>query len=431
MLFMSIISIFLIFAAVSIFVQQYQERNFRRVVIAEKLQDYNNHLAEMVDLSDSLSRSQLDTYVRAHSLENLRLTLIDTLGNVVYDNVYADYARLGNHLNRNEVKKALASGQGTVIERESSAANVDYFYSAAYYPKDNIIVRSALPYDEMLAEQLSPGKMYVWFSVAIIAILTIFLIWFVRRIVSRLEHRKALDLLKMRRELTQDISHELKTPITSAMAYLETIISQDNLPPEIVADFQKKSYAQLEQLAALAQDISTINRLDYRPEFYPVEQVDVEKVVRKVVNDVGIHLERHKIKFFSDVPEQTVVEGNENLIYGIFRNLIDNSISYAGDGAVVELMMKDEGAYLKFQFFDDGPGVPYESLKNLFDRFYRVDKGRERSLGSTGLGLSIVKNSVLFHGGTISARNLKTNGLCITFTLSKEHQGGGTSRGDV
>ena len=119
-----------------------------------------------------------------------------------------------------------------------------------------------------------------------------------------------------------------------------------------------------------------------------------------------------------DLPPEIPLMGNEGLLYSIFRNLLDNSIAYAGIGTRVSLQCQgpSEGCW-HFTFSDNGVGVPADHLPHLFERFYRVDKGRSRRIGGTGLGLAIVKNAVLFHHGTIMVRQVSAGGLEFVFTL--------------
>ena len=121
------------------------------------------------------------------------------------------------------------------------------------------------------------------------------------------------------------------------------------------------------------------------------------------------------------IPDEMTVNGNPSLIYSIFLNLTDNAVAYAGEGVTITISARenDEGNAYLFTFSDNGVGVPQKHLGRLFERFYRVDKGRSRKLGGTGLGLSIVKNAVLTHGGKISVRNNPDGGLCFTFSLPK------------
>ena len=121
------------------------------------------------------------------------------------------------------------------------------------------------------------------------------------------------------------------------------------------------------------------------------------------------------------LPGDPTIHGNYSLLYSIFRNLYDNSIAYAGEGSRITVnCYKEDPKFYYFSFADTGVGVSQEHLNRLFERFYRVDKGRSRKLGGTGLGLAIVKNSVIIHGGTISAKNNQGGGLEFVFTLAKE-----------
>ena len=150
------------------------------------------------------------------------------------------------------------------------------------------------------------------------------------------------------------------------------------------------------------------------------EYVDLSQLVKNILNEVALNIEEKQITVLNRLPENLKINGNSSLLYSIFRNLMDNAIAYAGIGITVtiECFREDENFYY-FSFSDTGVGVAEEHLNRLFERFYRVDKGRSRKLGGTGLGLAIVKNAVLFHGGTIFAKNNVHKGLEFVFTLQK------------
>lgn len=133
---------------------------------------------------------------------------------------------------------------------------------------------------------------------------------------------------------------------------------------------------------------------------------------------------KKQIRVINLLPKNLILSGNSSLLYSIFRNLTDNAIAYAGTGVQITInCFREDEKFYYFSFADTGVGVPEEHLNRLFERFYRVDKGRSRKLGGTGLGLAIVKNSVLFHGGTIFAKNAPTGGLEFVFTLQKNDAG--------
>lgn len=228
------------------------------------------------------------------------------------------------------------------------------------------------------------------------------------------------DKARLKRQLTQNVAHELKTPVSSIQGYLETIVSNPDIDEETKSQFIQRCYAQSKRLSSLLADISTLNRLDDAPQCYEFERVDIPELLQSVRRDTSMQMEANHVTFRALVEPGVVVDGNPSLLYSIFRNLTDNSIAYGGDGVTitVQVISEDEGFYT-FSFSDNGPGVASEHIPHLFERFYRVDKGRSRKMGGTGLGLAIVKNSVLLHRGSISVRKGMAGGLEFIFTLPK------------
>lgn len=226
---------------------------------------------------------------------------------------------------------------------------------------------------------------------------------------------------RLKRQLTQNIAHELKTPVSSIQGYLETILSTPDLPQEKMQTFLERCYAQSNRLTRLLRDISVLTRMDEAANLIDMEKVDISVLVGTIVNEVALELEEKDITVVNSLKPHIQLRGNFSLLYSIFRNLMDNAIAYAGTHIHVHIscFREDENFYY-FSFADTGVGVSPEHLSRLFERFYRVDKGRSRKLGGTGLGLAIVKNAVLIHGGTISAKNNPGGGLEFVFTLAKE-----------
>lgn len=228
------------------------------------------------------------------------------------------------------------------------------------------------------------------------------------------------DKTRLKRQLTQNVAHELKTPVSSIQGYLETIVSNPDLDEKTKDQFIQRCYAQSRRLSSLLADISTLNKLDDAPQGYDFEDVNILEVLQSVQRDTSMQMEENHVTFRALVEPDVIVNGNPSLLYSVFRNLTDNSIAYGGEGVTVTVQILDEdsGSYT-FSFSDNGPGVAPEHIPHLFERFYRVDKGRSRKMGGTGLGLAIVKNAVLLHRGTISARLGVAGGLEFIFTLPK------------
>lgn len=575
-LFLSVITLFVAFAACFMLFQYQREKSYKTELLNTQLQNYNEQLYSY--MADAGSLDSLKNYIMTHMIPNLRVTIITPEGKVIFDSTDKNLEEFQNHSSRKEVQDALMYGSGYAINRFSESIDgEEFFYSAKYFPKHRIILRSALPYNLSLTEHLEADMGYVWFTILICIVLMIIFYRFTcklgksitnlqqfalkadknepidmdilrtfpknelgeisqhiitiykrlhrakealyierEKLISHLqtsheglgvftkerkeilvnslftqyinnisdrnlsstneiftipelkpiieflnknegnyskeEKRTALHLNKnartftieciifqdlsfeisinditqeeeqarLKRQLTQNIAHELKTPVSSIQGYLETILSNPNIPKETVKTFLERSYAQSNRLTTLLRDISVLTRMDEAPEMMEREAVNLSLVVENIINEVNLGLEEKHIKVINLMPQALMINGNHSLLYSIFRNLMDNAIAYAGTNIQITInCFRQDDTFYYFSFSDSGVGVEEEHLTRLFERFYRVDKGRSRKLGGTGLGLAIVKNAVLFHGGTIFAKNAPNGGLEFVFTLQK------------
>ena len=552
-LFLSVISLFLVFAICFIAYQYQREREYKIELLNTQLQDYNSRLYERLNNSAAIEEVT-SKYIREHALQDLRVTLIDLQGNVIYDSYKNQNQPLESHLNRPEVQKALKEGNGFDVRRTSETTGLPYFYSATRY--GDYMIRSALPYNVSLINNLQADPHYLWFTATISLLLIIIFYKFTNKLgtsISQLrefamradrnepiemamqsafphnelgeisqhiiqiyrrlhETKEALyiereklithlqisheglgiftkdkkeilvnnlftqysnlisdsnletteevfaiselkeiinfinknqqqrsrgkdekrmsvtinkngrnfiveciifqdasfeisindvtqeeEQVRLKRQLTQNIAHELKTPVSSIQGYLETIVNNENISREKMNTFLERCYAQSNRLSRLLRDISVLTRMDEAANMIDMERVDISVLVGNII------------------------KGNYSLLYSIFRNLMDNAIAYAGSNIQINInCFREDENYYYFSFADTGIGVSPEHLNRLFERFYRVDKGRSRKLGGTGLGLAIVKNAVIIHGGNISAKNNQGGGLEFVFTLAKE-----------
>lgn len=226
---------------------------------------------------------------------------------------------------------------------------------------------------------------------------------------------------RMKRQLTQNVSHELKTPVSSIQGYLETILSNLDLSPDKRQFFLERCYSQSTRLTGLLRDISVLNRLDEASEMFDLTEVNITKLIAEIQKECSQDMEEKHITSEIILPGDPTVFGNNSLLYSIFRNLYDNAIAYAGENIRITVnCYKEDPKYYYFSFSDNGVGIPEEHINRIFERFYRVDKGRSRKIGGTGLGLSIVKNGVNFHKGQISAKSSPGKGVTFFFTLKKK-----------
>ena len=273
-----------------------------------------------------------------------------------------------------------------------------------------------MPFDEVSDWHL------LLFSLAVMAVLAFLLFRYARRMDERISREQAEKENRMRRELTQNIAHELKTPVASILGYTETILDNPAISDDMSRQFIVRTHSQAQRLTALLQDISTLNKMDYAPDLLKMERVDVSALFADIVQETALAIDARQMTLRNYLPQDIIVRGNPSLLYSIFRNLVDNAVSYAGQGSVVEVSAVEQPSHWRFTFKDNGIGIPAEHLPRIFERFYRIDKGRSRDMGGTGLGLAIVKNAVLLHGGNIAISNAEPSGLKFEFTLSKKGQ---------
>lgn len=468
-LFFSVLAIFLVFAVCFIVFQQARERQYKIGILDTRLEDFNQRLASFIQDDSIFSKASfqakydvLKTQCARLGYRDLRVTIVGKGGNVLFDNTRRDFANLPSHSSRPEIRTALRDGHGTSVGRYSNTLKHDFFYSATYFPNENIIIRSALPYNHDLARSLQLDQHFIWFALAVFIILGVLLYRFVDRLgtninklkifASRADHNESLDtddlaefpndelgeiaerIIKiykrlqstrqeqdiLKRQLTQNIAHELKTPVASIQGYLETIMENPHIDGATKDQFLSRCYAQSERLTALLRDISTLNRLDDASDMQrqSFDNVNISEIVQNIQKETALQLKEHHMTVHNQLPGELIVKGNSSLLYSVFRNLTDNAIAYAGDGTEITISARGHEDYWTFNFSDNGVGVPEEHLPRLFERFYRVDKGRSRKLGGTGLGLAIVKNAILLHRGTIRVKNNPTGGLCFTFTIA-------------
>ena len=467
-LLLSIGGVFLLFA-VCFSVYQYQrEKVYKIDILHSRLQMYNYEMVQTLG-EDSLTNSRLfRDYVERHSMEGLRVSIIDRNGRVILDSYEPQVDSLGNHLQRLEIRQALHNGNGYDIKRLSQSTHETYFYSATRF--GNVIVRTAVPYSAELTRSLQADSTYIYYAIVLTLLLGVVLylstnrisrhIGYLREFAMKAEQGEQLDhelerrlpndelgdishtiiklywklrhseedKVRIKRQLTQNAAHELKTPAASIHGYLESILDNPDMPEEKKKHFLERCYAQSERMSKLLLDMSALTKLDEMDDNRSrtqrdYRQVNVLQVLQSALDDTSLQLQEKGITPVLQLPGHVEVLGDQSLIYSIFRNLIDNAIAYATGASRIAIICNEvehEGRHFyEFLVSDNGPGVEPQHLEHLFERFYRVDKGRSRKLGGTGLGLAIVKNAVAAHGGTTTALATPGGGLTIKFTLAR------------
>lgn len=447
--------------------QYIREKQYKSEFLNAQLQLYNRHLLETVE--DGLSYEE---YIDSHDkpFEGLRISIITLTGAVVYDNTIP-LDSLDNHRLRPEIIDAHANGSGYNISRQSASDGREYFYSATRGKR--VIIRTAIPYSASLSELLEADWTFLGVMVIISLAMSILAYFATRRLGKNIERlnlfaekaekgesfdeeepfpndelgsisnhivklytqwqqtikdrdiaheatmREEQEKIRIKRQLTNNINHELKTPVASIQVCLETLLSGINISEEKRQELIGRCYTNNERLRRLLSDVSLITRMEDGGQLISREPVTINNIIDEITKELDIMPEKERLNLHAYFEKTIIINGNLSLIGSIFRNLTENAIDYSGGKNIYITLLSDSDKECHIRFEDDGRGVEPEQLTRIFERFYRVDKGRSRRLGGTGLGLSIVKHAVLFHGGTITASNRPQGGLRFDFTLNK------------
>ena len=224
----------------------------------------------------------------------------------------------------------------------------------------------------------------------------------------------------MKQQITSNISHELKTPISSVKGYLETVLNNPDLEQSKQHYFIEKAYNQSERLTQLVNDIAILNKIEEYSELYAREEVQITVAIDEVIESFSDQIKQKNITVECLIDQTLIVNANYSLIFSVFRNLMENSVNYAGENITISITKyHEDNSFHYFSYSDNGPGVEEAHIARLFERFYRVDSGRSRKEGGTGLGLAIVKNAIISFKGEISARKKKEGGLEFLFSLPR------------
>ena len=397
------VGLFLLFGTFVIAVVMLDEHNYKKAILKAKLESYANVLA--------VSADSLETIDFLPS--NIRLTVMNTDGSVSFDS-YESANSLSNHLMRPEVKDCLSGTEGYSIRLSETSDKMFFYYAKRY---NDLIVRLALPYEVDVRNFFRPNWLVISLLMILFAVLTLLVIgivqWNGRKMAMEEEGRtKAL-----KHEMTGNISHELKTPVSSVRGYLETIINNPDLDENRKQLFIERSYLQTIRLSDLIRDIALITKMEEQPEQFKKDLVDVNQLVDLVFDEFSDEFKNQNITVENSVPKDLQVVGNYSLLYALFRNLVENSVRYAGEGTTIVVKYNFKQKYVHFTYYDTGKGVADNELEKIFERFYRVQDEKSHKAEGSGLGLSIVRNAVDFHGGTICASQHQGGGLQFDFDI--------------
>lgn len=397
-----------------------REKEYKSDFLNAQLQQYNRHLLKAIE-----NGLAYEDYITVHDrpFDELRISVINLGGTVIFDNIIS-LDSLDNHCNRPEIANAMRHGNGHNIGRLSASDGREYFYSATRGIE--VIVRTAIPYSSTLRDMLKADWSFLVVIISISLAMSILAFFTTRKLGKDIErvnrYEAELEKNRIKRQLTNNINHELKTPVASIQVCLETLLSGISLSEEKRQELIERCYMHNERLRRLLNDVSLITRMEDGGQLINREKVLINQIIKEIAKELEVVPEEERLTLHIDFNDEVTIDGNTSLIGSIFSNLTENAIAYSEGRNIYISLLENSNEECRICFEDDGKGVAAKQLSRLFERFYRVDKGRSRQKGGTGLGLAIVKHAVMFHGGTITVTNRPGGGLRFVFTLKKHFQ---------
>lgn len=577
-LFIYFFTVFLIFTIAILFFQFSREKRYRVDQLDNTLHnitEITKNYIQVNSIAENKNWEEIDSVVRILPRKDVRVTIVDLEGLVLYDSFVEDHSSMDNHKGRPEIQKSIYSDFGTSI-RKSATTGVSYYYYSRYF--DKYFIRVAVIYDVEVKNFLKAERLYILFLISVFLIMWLVINYvtgkfgksvtklkdFAIKVSQAKKHdldirfpkdelgvisnqivqiyknlrntKESVDIEKeklfnhlyvlnegvgffseekqntlvnshfvqymniisgklsispdeffqfkefkeivdfidensnkqletgaelpryestvnksgrffkiqcvifqdksfeviitditkleknrlIKQQMTSNIAHELKTPVTSVKGFLETILNDPDIEEKKRNQFIQRANAQANRLTDLINDIVILNKIEEAGEHFAFEKIDISEVIEEIEDEYQVALSAKKMKLDFITKNESAINGNRPLILSIFRNLVENSINYAGEETTITINIYHEDVNSYFiSFSDNGVGIPDNHLPRIFERFYRIESDRSRKLGGTGLGLAIVKNAVTLHKGEISARNSDEKGTEFLFSLPK------------
>ena len=407
--------------------------------IVEDLKIY----AELVEENNLLESMQTGKSIPGD--DRVRFTLIGESGEVLYDNE-ADNLTMDNHGSRPEVQVAKEDGEGVIV-RHSKTMGKSTFYYAKLLEDGNVIrvAREAGSIWSIFYNALPVIGVMVLFLLLICMLVSHFL---TKRLIAPIEqlaknpdgtaeiatyeelqpfintiqaqHEDIMKNALIRQEFTANVSHELKTPLTSISGYAE-LIETGMASEEDVQRFAKGIHKNSNRLLTLINDIIRLSELDGREQEPALEKVNLYLIAQTCVDMLQFSAEKHQVTLQLSGSE-CFVQGNRQMLDELLYNLCDNAIRYNNEGGSVRVSIRELEDVAELKVIDTGIGIPEDAIERVYERFYRVDKSRSKSTGGTGLGLAIVKHIIAKLKAEIDIKSQVGKGTEVTVLLKKKGQ---------
>lgn len=375
--------------------------------------DYRLSVAEpeeVQQLAQELSRMALQLKARISTIERQRGELAGILSSMVEGVIVLDAARRIRSAN-----DAAARLAGAGVTEITGRSLLDVFRSATLAEIADAAAISPVPVERTITVYRDePRHIQVHGST----------------IRSKIDPRPGLllvmhDVTQLRRleqirsDFVANVSHELKTPVTTIKGFLETILDENGPNAEESERFLQIVLQNANRLHSIIEDLLSLSRLEQAEAEIPLEPASLRHIAQRVAASFQALAEKRQIKIHFSSRGECSAHVSASLIEQALSNLVSNAVKYSGDGAEVFLRVEDSGDACMLSVSDDGPGIPPQALPRIFERFYRVDRARSRAMGGTGLGLAIVKHIALSHGGTVDVESTVGQGSTFTIRLPK------------
>lgn len=413
---------------------------FYEVYKAEIIRDLKGY-AEVLKNTGDFDKDDTGVYASVDT-NDLRLTLVAPDGRVLYDN-QADETSMQNHLDRPEIAEAFENGDGQVIRRSATLNKSTYYY--AILLKSGRVLRIARETNNVISMFLAAVPVML-IVMAILVLVTIIVTHYLTRnilkpieqmansldddthIVAYKEMRPFIDMIQkqhadivkssqMRQEFTANVSHELKTPLTSISGYSELI--ETGMATEAdVHHFATEIHKNSNRLLTLINDIIRLSELDVSEDAPLMEKIDLAVIARTATDMLAINAEKNSVTLSYD-GSHGYIYANKMMMEELVYNLTDNAIRYNNKNGSVDVSVKTVDDKVVLRVNDTGIGIPKEHQERIFERFYRVDKSRSKSTGGTGLGLAIVKHIVARNNAVLDMISEPGKGTDISVTFDK------------
>lgn len=441
------------------------EKHRQKENLENRLLNVNNTVIAAYERGEDLQNTVdfIKLFTDNTTLDPLRITVYDGDGKMVADNPAKTIYLLDDNGNIRPELDDLWRNSGHATVKDMAYENTETMISSKTSADGRIHSLAALPYEGEVRAFLSYDPM-VWIMIVLLGILSSVVAYFGVRVVchnvytlrdfaqaiasdnltddtdkwhfsndelgdvSRNLVRLYNNKIHAEQEKTHhehqigiNISHELNTPVSIVKGYLDTVLSDKDMPEELRHKFITRAQQNINRLASLVNDVSMVIRLGEGTDKIPVSKIDFSEFAGQIAADIKLGHVADNMEFEYDIPPSCYVKAHESLLTNALMNLAYNAGKHSGGKKISLRWLGETDGFHTFEFYDDGKGVPDEHLNRLFDMFYRVDSGRTRQSGGTGLGLPLVKRIITNFGGNITIENAAEGGLKFTFKLPSVH----------